>query len=250
MILPRSLSLRQHWSLRSIDSRNHNEVSTKLGHNTWNNNYRYTCCRHGCSVPKPLKSTLRRSMSLRQHWGALFNTKLGNNTWTYNYRYACCRLGCSVHIALKFTIPRSMPRRQHLGLRSIDSRNHNEVSTKLGHNNCIYNYRYACCRHGCSVPNALKLTLPKQGPCHCANTGTCELSTPATSMRSAPSSVALLGLKLSLRMMSTWLLSPQRLKVDTPEARSMPLRQHWDLRYIDSFNLHEVNTKLDRTFGL
>ena len=110
---------------------------------------------------------------------------------------------------LKVYNPRSMPRRQHLGLRSIDSRNHNEVSTKLGHKNCIYNYRYACCRHGCSVPNALKLTLPKQGPCHCANTGTCELSTPATSMRSAPSSVALLGLKLLLRMMSTWLLSPQ-----------------------------------------
>jgi len=51
-------------------------------------------------------------------------------------------------------------------------------------------------------------------------------------------------------MFSTWLLSPQRLKVDTPEARSVSLRQHWDLRTIDSCNLHEVSTKLGGTFGL
>jgi hypothetical protein len=63
------------------------------------------------------------------------------------------------------------------------------------------------------------------------------LSTPSTSMRSTPNSVALLGLQSSLRMMSTWLLSPQRLKVGTPEAWSMPQRQHWGLRSIDSRKL-------------
>jgi len=59
-----------------------------------------------------------------------------------------------------------------------------------------------------------------------------------------------LGLQLSLRMMSTWLLSPQRLKVDTPDAMYVSLRQHWGLRSIDSCDLHEVNTKLGRTLGL
>ena len=107
-----------------------------------------------------------------------------------------------------------MSLRQHWSLHSIDSRNHNEVNTKLGDNTWTYNYRYACCRLGCAVSNALKFTLSRQGPCLCANTGACAPSIPSIFMRSTPKTVTTLGLQLSLR---TWLLSPQRLKVDTPK---------------------------------